>query len=49
MKADVKTELDLNLPADFGDALATKITRPFVFGPVEFTNLDVDPAVFDAE
>ena len=39
----VKTELDLFIPKDFGKAIQQRIARPFIFGPVEFTKLnDVD-------
>lgn len=33
-------EFDLHLPASFERALKKKIPRPFVFGPVEFDNLN---------
>ncbi len=33
-------DLDLNLPSDFGEALKQRVARPFIFGPVEFKNLD---------
>jgi hypothetical protein len=35
-------------PADFGEALKERIGRPFIFGPVEFDNLDI-PEEFDGE
>lgn len=41
--AEVKKDLDLFLPADFGVALKERIARPFIFGPIEFTGLDLDP------
>ena len=36
----VKKELDLFLPKEFAMAVQQKIPRPFIFGPVEFTNLN---------
>ena len=33
-------QYDLFLPSSFERALKKKIPRPFVFGPVEFDNLD---------
>jgi hypothetical protein len=33
----------LFIPADFGVALKERIARPFIFGPIEFTGLDMDP------
>ena len=38
-----KAELNLFSPKDFGEALKEQISRPFIFGPVEFTGLDQDP------
>jgi hypothetical protein len=38
---------DLFSPSDFGKALRTKIGRPFVFGPIDFADLDSDS--FDAQ
>lgn len=35
----IKKEFDLFLPKEFGMALEEKIQRPFIFGPIEFTNL----------
>ena len=32
-------QLDLFLPHEFAEALKEKIPRPFIFGPVEFTDL----------
>jgi len=33
-------DFDLYIPASFERALKKKIPRPFVFGPVEFDNLN---------
>ncbi len=35
-----KRELDLSNPQDFAEALKERIPRPFVFGPIEFRELD---------
>ena len=35
-----KRELDLSNPQDFAEALKEQIPRPFVFGPIEFSELD---------
>ena len=34
-------ELDLFLPSEFGQALQAKIPRPFIFGPIEFGDLNL--------
>jgi hypothetical protein len=33
---------DLFVPASFERALKSKIQRPFVFGPIEFDNLNMN-------
>ena len=33
-------EYDLFHPAEFGKAIKAKIGRPFMFGPIEFADLD---------
>lgn len=44
-----KRQLDLMNLEDFKEALKEKVPRPFVFGPVEFTNLDLpEEEVFPA-
>ena len=35
-------------PAHFAEALQERVGRPFIFGPVEFENLNI-PDEFDAE
>lgn len=39
--------MDLFIPNEFGQAVKEKICRPFVFGPIEFTGLnlteDIEP------
>ena len=42
---------DLFVPASFERALKAKIARPFIFGPIEFDNLNMtdDVAPFDYE
>jgi len=35
-------ELDLNIPVEFKQALAEKVGRPFIFGPIEFTELNAN-------
>ena len=44
----VKKDLDLFIPKEFGLALQEKITRPFIFGPVEFTGLNEPVSTFPA-
>jgi hypothetical protein len=40
---EVQRDLDLFIPNDFAQALKERISRPFIFGPIEFTGLDQDP------
>jgi hypothetical protein len=44
-------DFDLFIPASFERALKKKIPRPFVFGPVEFDNLNKteDQQAFEPE
>ena len=44
-------ELNLNDPADFAKALAKEVPRPFTFGPIEFSELNLSESdiPFDAE
>lgn len=44
-------DLDLNNPADFAKALTKEVPRPFTFGPIEFSELNLSEAEkpFDAE
>ncbi len=39
--APVKKELDLFIPNEFAQTLKDKIPRPFIFGPIEFTGLNL--------
>ena len=39
---EVEEDFDLFAPQEFSRALATRIVRPFVFGPIEFNDLDQD-------
>lgn len=43
--------MDLFVPNEFGQALQERIKRPFIFGPIEFTGLNVkedqDPFRYD--
>ena len=53
-KADMfkkEEDFDLFVPASFERALAAKIQRPFIFGPVEFDNLNLsdEQLPFDPE
>ena len=34
-------DLDLNSPADFAKALSKECSRPFTFGPIEFSELNL--------
>jgi hypothetical protein len=47
----VKKDLDLFVPSEFKQALHEKVQRPFIFGPVEFKNLNAveaeDPFRYD--
>ena len=43
-----KEELDLMKPAHFAEALQERVGRPFIFGPVEFENLNI-PEEFNGE
>lgn len=40
----VKKDLDLFVPAEFKLALQEKVQRPFIFGPIEFKNLNANEA-----
>jgi hypothetical protein len=37
---EAEKQYDLNLPSEFKEALMSKTPRPFIFGPVEFSDLD---------
>lgn len=37
---EAEKQYDLNLPTEFREALMSKTPRPFIFGPVEFSDLD---------
>lgn len=37
----MRKELDLFIPSEFGLVLKDKIARPFIFGPIEFTGLNL--------
>lgn len=39
--APSKKELDLFIPNEFAQTLKEKIPRPFIFGPIEFTGLNL--------
>lgn len=41
----VKKDLDLYIPAEFGQSLRERIGIPFIFGPVEFNGLNVNDSV----
>lgn len=43
-----KEELDLMNPAHFAEALQERVGRPFIFGPVDFENLNI-PDEFNGE
>ena len=36
--------MNLNDPVDFAKALAKEVPRPFTFGPIEFTDLNLTEA-----
>lgn len=38
------SELNLNDPDDFGKALCKEVPRPFTFGPVEYSELNLTEA-----
>ncbi len=44
-------DLNLNDPTDFGKALLREVPRPFTFGPIEFSELNLaeDQMAFDVE
>jgi hypothetical protein len=42
-------EVDLTNPKQFAEELSRKIPRPFTFGPIEFTSLQMDNANFDID
>ena len=44
-----KRDLDLTDPEEFAEAIAEKWQRPFTFGPIEFSGLNVTDQPFDAE
>jgi hypothetical protein len=44
-----KRQLDLMIKEDFNEALKERIPRPFVFGPVEFRDLDREENQFNGE